>query len=383
MKNLYLGDNAGRCQTLKKNMTRRQTESLWSLVLVELTSHCNFNCSFCPRESMDRKKSMMSRALWERILYELAEKKMTAKVFFHLLGEPLLHKDLFDAIRLANCLGLSVSLYTNGYLLNKNNSFNLLTSLKKGLVVLSMQDISPASFAKRCRGAISWEKYVERLQNFMLLAETHNNNVSVQVHCMANIRGMGNNVYRILQERKNIQAIYDQWRNALGVKERIRINIFNPTISYPLGEKSLFFVKQGGNWDNQLVSNEVEIIPRSNGHCVSVTDTFAVLSDGTCTYCCNDYEGKLNLGNAYEKSIEDIYYGEKATKIREAVKKNKFIEKRCRECRGSLVFKKSGKPVPSRNILTDFYIFKEHLALHGTTSAMRKVGEAARRRYWI
>jgi organic radical activating enzyme len=332
---------------------------------------------------MARKKSMMPRELWEKILHELAEKKMTPKVFFHLLGEPLLHKDLFDAIRLANRLGLSVSLYTNGYLLDKKTSFKLLNSLEKGLVVLSMQDISPESFSKRCRGAISWQKYIERLQNFMLLAETLEKAVTVQVHCMADIRGMGWNLLQIYREQKHIQAVYDQWRNALGMEERRKINIFNPTGSYPLGEKCSFFVKQGGNWDNQLISNEVQVVPRNTGHCISVTDTFAVLSDGSCTYCCNDYEGKLNLGDAHQKSLEDIYYGETATKIRAAEKEGKFIENRCKECRGSLVFKKSGKPVPSRNILTDYYIFKGHLAYYGLNSAIRKVGEAAKRRFWI
>jgi len=326
---------------------------------------------------------MMPKKLWEKILYELGEKRMTQNVHFHLLGEPLLHKDVFDAIRLANSLGLSVSLHTNGALLNKDMSFKLVNSLEKGIVVLSMQDISPESFLKRCRGTISWPKYIERLQGFMQLAEAQKKPVPVQVHCMVDIRGHGWNVLQILRKQKCIQAVYDQWRYVIGVENRKKINIFNLTRSYPLGKYCSFFVKQEGSWNNQLISNQMEVVPRDNGHCTPITKMFAILSDGTCTYCCDDYEGKLNLGNAYEESLEDIYYGEKAANIREAERHGKFIEKHCTICRGSLVFKKGREPVPSRNILTDYYIFRNHLSSHGFKSAMRKVVEAAQRRLWI
>jgi len=326
---------------------------------------------------------MMSRELWEKIIYELGEKKMTHTVFFHVLGEPLLHKDVFDAIHLANSQNLSVSLYTNGALLDNKRSTKLLDVLYKGRVVLSMQDISPELFIKRCRGALSWEKYIQRLQNFMQFAETHQNPVPVQVHCMIDIHRMGWNMPRIISEQRRIQAVYDQWRNELGLQKRNKINVFNPADSYPLGKYSSFFVKHAGNWDNQFIEDQVEVVPRETGHCALITDTFAILSDGTCTYCCDDYEGILNLGNAHEKSLEDIYYGKKATSIREAEKRGMFIEERCRECRGTLVYKKSGKPVSSRNILTDLYVFKEHLNRYGFKSAIRKVGESLGKRCCI
>ena len=367
----------------RKNNLKHKAEGLWSIVLIELTSHCNFNCSFCPSESMKRKKAIMPRKLWEKILIELGDKKMTHTVFFHVLGEPLLHKDVFDAILLANSQNLSVSLYTNGALLDNKRSTKLLDVLKKGRVVLSMQDISPESFGRRCRGTLSWREYIQRLQNFIQLAERCQKSVPVQVHCMIYIRGMGWNLPKIVREQRRIQAVYDQWRTALGMGQGKKVNVFDPAASYPLGKHSTFFVKHEGNWDNQLIGDQFEVVPRDTGHCAVITDTFAILSDGTCTYCCDDYEGKLNLGNAHDKSLEDIYYGEKACKIREAEKRGKFFENRCKICRGTLVFKGNRRPVPSRNILTDYYVFREHLSRYGFQSSKRKIIEAARRRFWI
>ncbi len=364
----------------KENHEHKNTKDLWSIVMVELTSYCNFSCSFCPSDSMRRRKTMMPRSLWEKILHELGEKQMTRTVFFHVLGEPLMHRDVFDAIRLANHLDLSVSLYTNGALLDDKRSLKLLGALRKGRIVLSMQEISPQNFPKRCRGAISWKNYIARLQNFMKLAETYERPIPVQVHCMIDMRAIGWNIPRILREQRRLQALYDQWVKTLGGESGRKINVFDPTASYNLGKRGSFFVKHAGNWDNQLIDEELEVLPLDNGHCALMTDTFAVLSDGTCTYCCDDYEGKLSLGNASEKSLAEIYHGDKATRIREAERKDVLIEEHCRICRGILRYKKNKKPVPSRNLLTDYFVSKEHLSRYGLKSAAMKTMETLQKR---
>jgi radical SAM protein with 4Fe4S-binding SPASM domain len=350
-------------------------EGLWSIVLIELTSHCNFSCSFCPIDSMGRKKTTMKRELWKKILDELGEKKMARTVFFHVLGEPLAHNDLFDAIAFANDRGLSVSLYTNGALLDERRSSALLEVMKKGRIVLSMQEIDPDSFDQRSHGNLTWEEYITRLQDFVHKAEKREKDIPIQIHCMTDIRSLRWNFPAIFREKRRVQAVYDLWKTELGIEESKNINIFDPTASYPLGKNSSFYIKHAGNWDNQLIGDEFQVIPKKRGHCALMTDTFAILSDGTCTYCCNDYEGELKLGNANDESLEAIYFGEKAAGIREAEKREEFIEKRCQMCRGILVSKKNGKPVRSWMSPSDIYIFKEHLQRYGMRSSVRKIME--------
>jgi hypothetical protein len=294
------------------------------------------------------------------------------------MGEPLLHKDIFEAIRFANDKGLSVSFYTNGALLDDEMSGKLLDSIKIGRVVLSMQDIVPDVFDKRCRGMLSWGEYLGRLQKFMQRAEKRGK--VVQVHCLADVRNMGWDLGKIRQESRRIQEVYDGWREALGGGKKYRINIFDPAAEYPLGRTTSFFIKHKGNWDNRLIGDDTEVRPSEKGSCDLVTDTFAVLADGTCTYCCCDYEGELDLGNAAESSLEDIYYGEKATRIREEAKKGIFLEDRCRVCRGTLVYKDSGRPVPGRSLISEFYFFKDHRRRYGPVSSLRKITENLKRR---
>jgi len=363
------------------NLGERRVEGLWSIAMIELTNYCNFKCSFCPSDVMTRGKTVMARALWEKVLKEIGEKKLAYTVFFHVVGEPLLHKDIFKAIRFANDLGLSVSLYTNAALLDETRSKRLLVALKKGRVVLSIQEINPESFQARSRGTLTWEQYNQNLLNFIRMNERQADAIQIQIHCMLDLQKMGWNIRQIIHERNRLQTVYEQWQRSLGVQCKSRINVLNPTASYPLTEKCSFFVKNAGNWDNQLFDNSLKVVEKHRGHCALVTDTFAVLSDGTCTYCCDDYEGKLNLGNASENSLENIFYGEKAANIRQAEKQGQFIEKRCRQCRGTLVDKKTQKSVSSHSILTDYYIFNDHLSRYGLKSSIRKALGVLNRRF--
>lgn len=62
--------------------------------------------------------------------------------FFHLLGEPLPHKEVFEAIEYANSLDLSVSLYTNAALLDSKRATSLLQSLKNGVCPFPTGNVS-------------------------------------------------------------------------------------------------------------------------------------------------------------------------------------------------------------------------------------------------
>lgn len=352
---------------------------LWFIVMVELTNGCNFHCSFCPIDASKRSKRQMPRKLWHKVLTELGREKLCSTVFFHLLGEPLLHREVFEAIAYANSLDLSVSLYTNAALLDSTRAVSLLQSLKKGRVVISLQDVDPLSFKERSRNRIPWEQYQEQIQAFVEMAARQEYGIPVQIHCMVDILGLGWNVIGILREQNRVRRYYESWFKD---GRHPRINIFNPGGVYPLPDgNATLYIKHKGTWDNMYIPDTMEVVPRDTGYCQLMTDTFAVLSNGVCTYCCCDYEGVLNLGNANDQTLREIYFGAKATRIREEGRRGKMVENRCRVCRGTLVYRKDGKAVPSRNLITEFYLFKDHLRQYGTAATIRKIGENLRRRF--
>jgi len=73
---------------------------------LEVTSHCNFACEFCPDSKMERGRGFMDFDLLRRILDEVEHKGIASTVLFHLMGEPLLYPQLVDGVAYASRLGL-------------------------------------------------------------------------------------------------------------------------------------------------------------------------------------------------------------------------------------------------------------------------------------
>ena len=52
-----------------------------------------------------------------------------------------------------------------------------------------------------------------------------------------------------------------------------------------------------------------------NGFCQGLRNQFGILCDGTVIPCCLDSEGNINLGNIYDRELNDILNGDRAKKI--------------------------------------------------------------------
>ena len=70
-------------------------------VFLEVTSRCNFDCSFCTNSSMHREPGLMAATTFKRIVDELATHHLTDMVLFHLMGEPLLHPEIMAFLQYA------------------------------------------------------------------------------------------------------------------------------------------------------------------------------------------------------------------------------------------------------------------------------------------
>lgn len=88
------------------------------VVELELNSHCNRRCRYCPNFFPDHRHpaEFMSIQLFEHIINMLAQIKFSGRLSFHLFGEPLLRDDLEILIIKArpNLPMAHFVLYTNG-----------------------------------------------------------------------------------------------------------------------------------------------------------------------------------------------------------------------------------------------------------------------------
>ena len=87
---------------------------MYSRVYVEITNICNRNCSFCPGTKRELHK--MSVDKFSIVLEKL--QGITKHLYFHIMGEPLIHPDLPLLIKMANEVGYHPMITTNGTLLS-------------------------------------------------------------------------------------------------------------------------------------------------------------------------------------------------------------------------------------------------------------------------
>ena len=83
-------------------------------VYIEITNRCNLSCDFCIKNK--RKIKDISIEEFENILEKL--KPITNYLYFHILGEPLIHPKINELIDIAS-KSFNINITTNGYFIDK------------------------------------------------------------------------------------------------------------------------------------------------------------------------------------------------------------------------------------------------------------------------
>ena len=95
-----------------------------SRIYIEITNRCNLACDFCPgtrRPAGGHDAGRVSARLDGK-----AAGARPSYLYFHVLGEPLLHPQLAELLAIAGGLGFRVCLVTNGTLLQPRQRSALL-----------------------------------------------------------------------------------------------------------------------------------------------------------------------------------------------------------------------------------------------------------------
>ena len=125
-------------------------------VYIEITNICNLSCSFCPKTG--RQKKFLEAKEFRHILNEI--KPYTKYIYLHLMGEPLLNKNLEEFLNIAYDEGFIVNITTNGTLINMNK--NILKNAKS----LRQINISLHSFEAN-NNEISFNQYFNDILAFI------------------------------------------------------------------------------------------------------------------------------------------------------------------------------------------------------------------------
>ncbi len=262
---------------------------------IEISNICNLSCSFCP--GTKRAPKMMTCGEFEAVIKKVAP--FTDYVYFHLLGEPLLHPDLSTFLKTTEENGLKVIITTNGTLL-KEKSEILLKSNAHYKTVISLHSFE-------ANQSQNFNDYIDNCLDYAKLAEGK----KIVVLRLWNSGGEDKLNSEILNKIES--RFPTPWRDTRGGKQ-IGNNIY-----IQFGDKF--------DWPDIENTNESD-----TAFCYGLRDQIGILADGTVVPCCLDNNGEINLGNIFKGELNEIINSPRALNIYNGFSNRKPCEKLCKKC---------------------------------------------------
>ena len=265
-------------------------------IYLEISNVCNLSCAFCP--GTKREKHIMTIEEFSALMPKL--RPWADYLYFHLMGEPLLHPHLAKFLEIAGEFGFKVILTTNGTLLQKQQEILLnapaLHKVNISLHAFEANDLS-VPFADYLRDCFAFGKAVEG--NKLVVYRLWNNGGADELN------------HQILTTMK--QYFFEEWtdnRQGKRIGQRIFLEYGDkfdwPDLNAPEGSDRVF--------------------------CYGLRDQIGVLCDGTVVPCCLDHEGDIALGNLFEADMETILSNPRAQAIYNGFTKKEAAEELCRKC---------------------------------------------------
>ena len=265
-------------------------------VYLEISNICNLSCRFCPGTKRAKK------ALTEEEMAVLLPKirPYTDYLYFHLMGEPLLHPKLERFLEMAGGHGFKVVLTTNGTLL-KSKQEMLLSSPALHKINISLHAFEANDLA------VSFEEYLTDCFAF--------GNASAGKKLV--VYRLWNNGGEDVQNVNILDTMHrfypDEWvqeRNGIRIADRTYLEYGDkfdwPDLATPEGSNRVF--------------------------CYGLRDQLGILCDGTVVPCCLDHDGDLALGNLLVQSMDEILDSPRAKAIYEGFSHREAAEELCRKC---------------------------------------------------
>lgn len=276
---------------------------------IEITNVCNLSCDFCPKHN--RKARHLSAEEFDLITDKLQGR--ATFLYFHLMGEPMLHPLLPQFVRMARAKGFKTVLTSNGTLPEK--AMVLLDSLPHKV------QLSLHSHAGNGREDLA--DYVDRVMQFATRAAEKGTCVVLRLWNQGGHDDVNEELVRLLE-----QYVSRPWRerpDGFRMCDNLYLE-FDRKFQWPEAESN--------ETDQQEASQSHD---RREVYCKALIKQIGVLADGTLVPCCLDHNGDVSLGNLFTQSLDEILASERAVAMLDGFERHYATEALCRNCESALV----------------------------------------------
>ena len=289
---------------------------------IEITNTCNLDCHFCPKHNRARRQLTAEE-------FDLLTDKVRGKVcflYFHLMGEPLLHPLLPQFIMMAREKGFKTVLTSNGTLLHR--AMNLLDTQKDKNLLDALPhkvQLSLHSHESNARGKLS--SYMEEVMQFATQAAAKGTCVVLRLWNQGGRDKENEQVMDYIAEY--VPRPWKERPDGYRICDNLYLE-FDRKFEWPSAEASS---------ENEATdtSTSVATPEKREVFCKALLKQIGILSDGSLVPCCLDHNGDVILGNLFHQSLEEILTSPRAQAMIEGFQHHTATETLCQNCESALV----------------------------------------------
>lgn len=271
-------------------------------VYLEITNICNQSCPFCPRTS--RAPKFLSRDDFDLILTKL--QGHTKHLYFHVLGEPLLHPGLPRFLDEAHNQGYWVNLVTNGSLI-----------AVVGPELMTKPALRQISFSLHSLAHLGTEVTRNRLAQILQFVDQATQETAMYCSLRLWTGGIEHNGVVIETLTQHYGLDFDLTAQLASNQGR----------GIALGERIFLNPAEEFAWPSLEAPLQV-----GRAFCHGLRQQLAILVDGTVVPCCLDGQGVIALGNIHQEDLGEIYTSPRVQEILQGFHDGVAVEELCQRC---------------------------------------------------
>lgn len=290
---------------------------------IEITNTCNLDCYFCPKHH--RKRRQLSEEE-----FDLLTDRVRGKVcflYFHLMGEPLLHPLLPQFVTMAREKGFKTVLTSNGTLLHR--AMALLDTLPHKI------QLSLHSHESNARGELS--EYMDQVMRFSTQAAGKGTCMVLRLWNQGGMDRENEEVMRLIE--KYVPKPWKERPDGFRLCDNLYLE-FDRKFEWPGGGGKVASDDSDGKQEES--DGKLEASPSKSKQeyfCKALIKQIGVLSDGSLVPCCLDHDGDVILGNLFHQSLEEILASPRAQALVKGFRHHAATEPLCQSCESALVNK--------------------------------------------
>ena len=251
-------------------------------IMIEPSNICNSNCVFCPSSDITRSRGFMTFGLFKKIIDEAVTHPEFKNAILYGLAEPLTDKGIFDKIRYAKEMGVTVYTSTNASLLDEERANKVLDSGLDRLKI-SLDGNSKETY-ESIRRNLSFEKTCSNVTRFLEMKRKSGNEKPVVIMRMACTE----------TTKPEIDSYVRRWRE---LSDSIRI-------------------ASVANWAGYNSYDIRRNLSREIQPCPCLWETPAITWDGRVPLCFFDINNQFDLGDINKNTFYEIWNSKQVQKIR-------------------------------------------------------------------